>query len=125
MNVIVEDSVIVTISVDKEVFPMAIEAPDDIMCGDTYTNGKFQRVAIRPDPIVLTPQELREQAYESMTYKGDGFALITWENQNLTVDKARKIFLEYLSEGNEKTNNIQPLIATAKEYIRNLYPDIN
>lgn len=55
--VLVEDGKAVTIGVDKALFPQAVEAPDDIIFGDTYVNGEFQRTAERTEPSeeVLAP----------------------------------------------------------------------
>ncbi|WP_206459473.1 hypothetical protein [Anaerovorax sp. IOR16] len=76
-----------------------------------------------PHPII-TSQEQREQAYETMISKEDNTPLILWENENLTVDQANKKWLDYSAEGNtEIANKLQGLIQIAKEYIRELYPD--
>lgn len=116
MFVIIEDGIVVSVDVDKDIFDMSIEAPDDIIFGDEYENGEFKRVAPRPEPIILTQQELREQSYETLK-------CITWESTEITVDEANKLFLNYFAENNPKVNEIQPLIIEAKEYIRTLYPD--
>ncbi|MDD4564759.1 MAG: hypothetical protein PHE79_04710 [Eubacteriales bacterium] len=125
MFVIVEQETgkVLTVNVNKTLFPRAIEAPDDIIYGDMYRDGEFQRVAPRPDPVILTPAELREQAYETMTYKADGTALILWDEQSITVDRANKVYLEYSAEGSPKAAQIQALIVAAKTHIRGLYPD--
>ncbi len=47
MYVIVEDEIVKTINVDKELYPNSIKAPDDIIYGDKYVNGEFIRVAER------------------------------------------------------------------------------
>jgi hypothetical protein len=41
IHVIVEDGMVVTVNVDKSVFPQSIKAPDDVTFGDLYTNGGF------------------------------------------------------------------------------------
>lgn len=56
MFVIVEDNKVVTVNVNNSVFPMSIEAPDDIIFGDKYENGEFQRIAPRPEPLPPEPQ---------------------------------------------------------------------
>lgn len=67
--------------------------------------------------------QLREQVYEMMLYKADGTALITWENEAITVDIANKKWLDYSAEGSTVANELSALIVTAKAYIRELYPD--
>ena len=42
--VLIEDGVVVTSCVDNKIFPNAVEAPDDILCGDKYVNGKWVRI---------------------------------------------------------------------------------
>lgn len=64
-----------------------------------------------------TPQEKRKWAYEnelSIIYRGEA----------ITVDAANKQFMEYTAEGaTEKCQELQQLIAAAKDVIRNTYPD--
>lgn len=64
-----------------------------------------------------TPQEKRKWAYEnelSIIYRGEA----------ITVDAANKQFMEYTAEGAvEKCQELQQLIAAAKDTIRNTYPD--
>ena len=124
MFVIVEDNQVITVGIDKTLFPFAIEAPDDIIYGDLYINGEFKKVAPRPEPIVYTQEELRKQAYLTLTEKEDKSPLILWNGENITVDNANKIYLEYFAENNDKAIEIQKLIISAKLYIRELYPDI-
>ena len=66
--------------------------------------------------IPLTPSELRERAYETVK-------CITYENEQLTVDEANKKWQDYQAEGNEKATVLTQLIHTAKENIREQYPD--
>lgn len=68
------------------------------------------------DPIPPTPNELREKEYISNP-------LINWDNKTITVNEANQIYLAYFAENNSKSIEIQSLIISAKEYIRNLYPD--
>lgn len=89
--------------------------------GDIYKDGMWHKGA--PNTPVLSPTELREQAYESMTIKTDGTDLIPWEGKSITVDQANKVYLEYSAEGSPKAIEIQALIVAAKTYIRELYPD--
>ena len=122
--VIVERDMVQVESVDINIFPFAIEAPDDIIYGDLYINGEFKKVAPRPEPIVYTQEELRKQAYLTLTEKENKSPLILWHGENITVDNANKIYLEYFAENNDKAIEIQKLIISAKLYIRELYPDI-
>ena len=74
---------------------------------------KWRECVIPP----LTPSELREHAYETeeICPYGDGF---------YTVDYMNDLWYKYSAEGNtEKAGAIQEIIATAKEYIREEYPD--
>lgn len=65
MFVIIEDGKVVTTGVDKNVFPMAVESPDDIIFGDTYVDGVFQRTAKRKTPEQQLPMlEERIKALE-------------------------------------------------------------
>lgn len=73
-----------------------------------------------PQPI---PSEQRESAYSTLTHKEDGTPLITWEGQNITVNKASEKWLYYSSEGSETANELSAIIVEAKSYIRELYPD--
>ena len=66
--------------------------------------------------IPLTPSELRERAYETVK-------CITYENEQFTVDEANKKWQDYQAEGNEKATVLTQLIHTAKENIREQYPD--
>lgn len=122
--VIIEEGRVVTTNVDINIFPFAVGSPDDIIFGDEYINGEFKKVAPRPEPIVYTQEELRKQAYLTLTEKEDKSPLILWHGENITVDNANKIYLEYFAENNDKAIEIQKLIISAKLYIRELYPDI-
>lgn len=114
--VIIEENKVVTVGMDKSIFPIAVEAPDDIIFGDLYVNGEFQKAAPRPEPIILSPAQLREIEYETNK-------LIVWEGVNITVDQANLVYWRYAPEGNIKATEIQGLIVGAKEYIRGLYPE--
>lgn len=76
-----------------------------------------------PDINEISNKEKREKAYATIIYKEDSDPLILWEQDSLTIDKANKVFLEYLAEGSEKAAEIQGLILAAKSYIRTLYPN--
>lgn len=116
MYVIVENAIVKTIHVDSLVFERSIEAPDDIVFGDRYENGEWVRCGERPEPTVLTPAERRQHEYEASH-------LIEWGGGNITVDQANIAYLQYSAEGSFKAKEIQVLIATAKETIREMYPD--
>lgn len=66
--------------------------------------------------IPFTPEELREQAYETEK-------LIEWDGVMLTVDGANDMFLRYTAEGNTKADELTALIAAAKAGIRERFPD--
>lgn len=85
-----------------------------------YTEENGVIVGVNPLPIPkvsLTPTELRQQAYETNP-------LIEWEDENITVDQANTIFLRYFAESNLKAEEIQMLIISAKDSIRQTYPDL-
>lgn len=88
-----------------------IEVEPGFGIGDFYINGKWSKTTTS-----FTQQELRKQSYETLN-------CITWESEEITVDEANKLFLNYFAENNPKANEIQPLIIEAKEHIRTLYPD--
>lgn len=70
----------------------------------------------QPEPV-LTPKEQREQAYETEP-------LIEYEGEEITVDEANKLFLQYSAEGNtQKYMDLQILIGRAKADVRARYPD--
>ena len=64
----------------------------------------------------FTPEELREQAYETEK-------LIEWDGVMLTVDGSNDMFLKYTAEGNTKADELTALIAAAKTGIRERFPD--
>lgn len=96
-----------------------IEPVSSYGIGDIYKDGTWSK-SEDPQPI---PSEQRESAYSTLTHKTDGTPLITWEGQNITVNKASEKWLYYSSEGSETANNLSVLIVEAKSYIRELYPD--
>lgn len=71
----------------------------------------------------LTPEELRENAYKTMTAKEDGTPLLFWDNKSITVDQAADLWTRYSAEGSDVAAELQTLIAEAKAYIRALYPN--
>lgn len=78
----------------------------------------------RPPEPQPTPSEQREVAYETMTQKEDGTALLEWEGKEITVNMAADKWKFYSSEGSDIANEISRLIVIAKSYIRELYPEI-
>ena len=66
--------------------------------------------------IPFTPEELREQAYETMK-------IIEWQGEQITVDEANDLWMKYSAEGSEVANTLSELIVKAKAHIRELYPD--
>ena len=72
---------------------------------------------VQPEPQMLSPRERRELTYETEP-------LIAYESEQITVDEANKLFLQYAAEGNNsKCSQLQQLIREAKTTIRNTYPD--
>lgn len=66
------------------------------------------------EPVVSAQQ--REQEYRSNP-------LIEWQGENITVDQANTVYLQYSAEGSPKAIEIQGLIVDAKESIRQMYPE--
>lgn len=68
----------------------------------------------KPEPY---PAKLREESYNSQ-------AIISWDNEMLTVTQAAQLWQYYAAEGNTaKTDELTALIADAKQAIREQYPD--
>lgn len=71
------------------------------------------------EPVVpFTQSELREKAYESMR-------LIDFGGSMLTVDEAGIMFWRYYPDStqHELADRLKDLISTAKDTIREMYPD--
>lgn len=49
MYVILDANKAISINVNPNSFPMAVEAPDDIVFGDRYENGEWIRCGERPE----------------------------------------------------------------------------
>lgn len=97
--------------ITQETYPARIDTPNTkAILFYNETDG------IHWEYIPLTPAELRERAYETVK-------CITYENEQLTVDEANKKWQEYQAEGNEKATELTQLIHTAKENIREQYPN--
>ena len=71
---------------------------------------------VKPVAPVLTPAEQREKAYKTQ-------AIIEWDGNMLTVTKAAQKWQYYAAEGSTKADELQALIAAAKQTIREQYPD--
>ena len=69
-----------------------------------------------PDSGTMTPAEQREEAYNTQP-------IIEWEGQMLTVTQAAQKWQYYAAEGNPKADELQTLIAAAKQSIREQFPD--
>lgn len=84
----------------------------------TYRNVKTN--ALIEDEIAAstpsTPAQQRENAYNTDP-------VIEWGGEMLTVTQAATLWQYYAAEGSEKANELQTLIATAKQTIRERFPD--
>lgn len=91
-----------------------VTAPDDVEQGFVYNlaNGEFSP-PVKPTP---NPTEQRENAYNTDP-------VIEWDGEMLTVTQAATMWQYYAAEGSEKANELQGLIATAKQTIREQFPD--
>ena len=100
--------VVNTIMADKQCFV-------EKYCSDNgLTFEEIQEVT--PDTVIPTPADLREEAYNTTP-------LIEWEGQMRTVTQAATKWYYYAAEGSAKADELQALIAEAKETIREQYPD--
>lgn len=88
------------------------QEPYTVMTVTKWTPGEI------PAPVepVLTAAEQRENAYNTRP-------LIDWEGETLTVTQAATKWQYYAAEGSEKADELQTLIAAAKQTIREQYPD--
>ena len=103
------------------------EEYDNIIAQDTFPAREYhenthavlsynEEQGVHWEYIPFTPEELREQAYETEK-------LIEWDGAMLTVDGANDMFLKYTAEGNTKADELTALIAAAKAGIRERFPD--
>lgn len=83
---------------------------DGVMTVTKWTPGEVPTLA------TPTPTQQREEAYNTTP-------IIEWEGQMLTVTQAATKWYYYAAEGNAKADELQALIATAKQTIREQYPD--
>ena len=66
--------------------------------------------------VPTNPSEQRETAYNTQP-------LIEWDGETLTVTQAAQKWQYYAAEGSARADELQALIATAKQTIREQYPD--
>ena len=104
-----------------------MESYDRLITAETYPAREYhenthailsynEEQGVHWEYIPFTPEELREQAYETES-------LIEWGGIMMTVDEANDMFLKYDAEGNTKANELTTLIAVAKAGIRERFPD--
>jgi hypothetical protein len=82
----------------------------------TIENGEVVSWEVAEIVNTITSAEMREQIYASQK-------IIEWNDESITVDEANVIFLRYFAENSPKATEVQALIVTAKESIREQYPD--
>lgn len=111
----------VTVYADND-FELRVYTPGDFLRQE-ITDGSWLLTnvplpqPVAPEPQVLSPRERREQAYETEP-------LIEYEGEEITVDEANKLFLQYSAEGNtQKYMDLQILIGRAKADVRARFPD--
>lgn len=68
------------------------------------------------EETTLTPAQQREDAYNTE-------AVIEWDGEMLTITQAATKWQYYAAEGSDKAVELQTLIATAKQTIREKHPD--
>lgn len=73
-------------------------------------------VVVETEPIELTPEELREQAYNTEE-------IIEWKGRLITVTEASQQWQYYASEGSSNADDLRALISAAKATIREKHPD--
>lgn len=98
-----------------ESFPFGeveVEEIDGVMTVVKWTPGNVPELGT----TVLTPTQQREAAYNTQP-------LIEWDGETLTVTQAAQKWQYYAAEGSARADELQALIATAKQTIREQYPD--
>lgn len=89
------------------------ELPED--CKPNYWIYNSETHAL--EPRYSTSAEKRENAYETE-------AIIEWQEDNITVDDANRLWSAYTAEGKVAiAQELTALIAAAKQEIREKYPD--
>lgn len=69
-----------------------------------------------PTPEIPSPVQQREEAYNTQP-------IIEWDGELLTVTQAAQKWQYYAAEGSSKADELQSLIAAAKQTIREQCPD--
>ena len=85
---------------------------DGVMTVTKWTPGEVPE----PDIPAITPAQQREETYNTQP-------IVEWEGEKLTVTQAAQKWQYYAAEGSTKANELQVLIAAAKQTIREQYPD--
>lgn len=85
---------------------------DGVMTVTKWTPGELPV----PEVIPPTPAQQREEAYNTQP-------IVAWEGERLTVTKAAQKWQYYAAEGSAKADELQVLIAAAKQTIREQYPE--
>ena len=87
-----------------------VQEPYTVMTVTKWTPGEM------PEPEAPTPAQKREDAYNTQP-------IVEWEGEPLTITQAATKWQYYAAEGSDKADELQELIATAKQTIRIHYPD--
>ncbi len=85
---------------------------DSVMTVTKWTPGELPV----PEVIPPTPAQQREEAYNTQP-------IVDWEGEKLTVTQAAQKWQYYAAEGSAKADELQTLIAAAKQTIREQFPD--
>ncbi len=85
---------------------------DGIMTVTKWTPGEMPE----PEVVTPTPTQQREKAYDTQP-------IVEWEGEQMTVTQAAQKWQYYAAEGSTKADELQALIAAAKQTIREQYPD--
>lgn len=102
-------TVMVTEEYTEEV-PVIEQEPYTVMTVTKWTPGEMPEL---PAPF---PAQQREEAYNTKP-------IIEWCGELLTVTQAAQKWQYYAAEGSRKADELQTLIAAAKQTIREQYPD--
>ena len=115
----------ITVPLGWAIIPEEMETPN-FPFGDITVDGSTPPVVTSWAPLPIpepepdpepTPAQLREEAYNTKV-------IIEWNGEMLTVTQAAQLWQYYAAEGStEKTEELTSLIASAKQSIREQYPD--
>lgn len=100
---------------ETENFPFGeveVAEVDGVMTVTKWTPGELPR----PEIVTPTPTQRREEAYNTQP-------IVEWDGEKLTVTQAAQKWQYYAAEGSTKADELQVLIATAKQTIREQHPD--